>query len=281
MANFTRDWNEATPLGTTDANMIDDIMKEGEVDISDRLKALIYGFIAGENDGVPGCKNLAFKVQEGDPTVSASTITLYSKDVSSESHLYFKDESGDIRQITKAAGLLNIIAGDYEADSIDEDDIELANDAYLTAANAAGTGTVDLIKAGTDDVPIIPDGAKMASSAAPTEDEGIANMKYVDDQDAADHPAYSGGESHTDGSGLTFKMGTWSGTLANGATHDIEFDSEFDHACIAAIAVENNSTQAGGVASGYGVTFDKTKLTLYNKDDNGSKYNASWIAIGY
>ncbi|HDY88246.1 MAG TPA: hypothetical protein ENH82_09060 [bacterium] len=58
---------------------------------------------------------------------------------------------------------------------------ELPNDTYLTADNAAGTGTVDLIKANTSDVAVIPDGSELATSAAPTADADIANKKYVDD----------------------------------------------------------------------------------------------------
>lgn len=54
---------------------------------------------------------------------------------------------------------------------------------------------------------ILADGSQLATSAAPVNDADIANKKYVVDQDAADHPTYSGGESHTDGSGLITKMG--------------------------------------------------------------------------
>jgi hypothetical protein len=196
MATFTRDWNEASPAGTDDASSGDDEIRNFKVEVSDRLKALVYGFIAGENDGVPGCKNLPFKVQSGDPTVGASTIVFYAKDVSNECHWYFKDESGDVRQVTKAAGLLNILAGDYAANSVDEDDIQLANDAYMTALDAAGTGTVDLIKAGTNDLPTLPDSSEMASNAAPTEDEGIVNKKFVDDSIKGDAPTANDSEAN-------------------------------------------------------------------------------------
>lgn len=68
-----------------------------------------------------------------------------------------------------------------EDDAVGAEHIELQNDTYLTAADAAGTGTVDLIKANASDVPVIPDGAQTATDAAPTDDKGIANKKYVDD----------------------------------------------------------------------------------------------------
>ncbi len=62
-----------------------------------------------------------------------------------------------------------------------------ANDAFLQARNAVGNGNVDLIKANASDVPEVPDGATLASSAAPTADAEIANKKYVDDQLAWNH----------------------------------------------------------------------------------------------
>ena len=69
-----------------------------------------------------------------------------------------------------------------KAGKIKPDKLQLPNDTYLTADNAADTGTVDLIKANTSDVAVIPDGSELATSAAPTADADIANKKYVDDQ---------------------------------------------------------------------------------------------------
>jgi hypothetical protein len=69
--------------------------------------------------------------------------------------------------------------------------LKLPNDTYLTADNYAGTGTVNLIKANTSDVAVIPDGSELASSAAPTADADIANKKYVDDNVGGIGPAWS------------------------------------------------------------------------------------------
>lgn len=66
----------------------------------------------------------------------------------------------------------------------------VANDAYLQGRNVAGDGNIDLIKVGTNDLPTLPDSAEMASSAAPVEDEAIANKKYVDDQITANAHAF-------------------------------------------------------------------------------------------
>lgn len=70
----------------------------------------------------------------------------------------------------------------------------VANDSYLQARNEAGDGNVDLIKAARNeaddaDVAQIPDEARLASSAAPTEDTQLVNKKFVNDQIAANAEA--------------------------------------------------------------------------------------------
>ena len=192
MASFTRNWDEANPTDNTYAYEIDEYNRYLRVDCSDRLKAMIYGFTAGENDGLPGFKKLTFKQQSSAAaTPNTDEIVLYSIDDGTNCGLYGKNEDGYAKQVLKKSGtslILNCEAGDYTANSIDEDDIQLANNAYLTALNLAGDGTVNLIKAGTNDLSTLPDGSEMATNAAPTEDEGIVNKKYVDDQVSAAIP---------------------------------------------------------------------------------------------
>jgi len=78
-----------------------------------------------------------------------------------------------------------VINDSAESDELKEVTIanlrKLANNSYLKGLNAAGDGTVDLIKANASDVPVLPDGTQMASNAAPDDDVDIANKKYVDD----------------------------------------------------------------------------------------------------
>ena len=105
----------------------------------------------------------------------------------------------------------------------------VANDTYLQGRNSADDGNVDMIKIGRNeaddtDVVQVPDKARTASNAAPTEDTQIANKKYVDDQDTADHPAYTGGQSHTDGSGMITKLGY---TAIGATTGTITFSTPF------------------------------------------------------
>lgn len=193
MAAFTTDWDTDLSSDSTDAIQIDDYMNKTRTDIEERLKEWVYGFVAGENDGVGGLIMAKFKEQAGDVTTAASVLGLYAKD-DSGTCLYARPESnGTAVKIIDENGNLVVVAGDYAADSIDEDDIQLANDAHLTAKDYAGTGTVDLIKVGTNDLPTLPDSSEMASDAAPVEDEAIVNKKYVDDLIAAEVTARSFG----------------------------------------------------------------------------------------
>jgi len=141
-----------------------------------------------------------------------------------------------------------------------------ANDSYLQARNVADDGNVNLIKAGANDLPTLPDSAEMASSAAPVEDEAIANKKYVDDQiTAIQDPAYAGGESHSFIGGLGIKMGIAAGIGA------VTFGAPFANDCISAVA------SPAGTAGTFRVhSVSKTGFTIA-----GTATTYHWIAIGY
>lgn len=66
----------------------------------------------------------------------------------------------------------------------------VANNAYLQSRNAAGNGNVNILIVGTDNIPHLVDGTTLTSDAAPTANHGIANKKYVDNQDVANRAAY-------------------------------------------------------------------------------------------
>lgn len=97
---FTRDWNEATPLGTADANTLDTIIKNGEVDISDRLKNMVYGFIAGENSVAQHFQYVQFYEQASVSQPSAGFGRVYTKAVGGKCELFWQDEDGDEIQLT-------------------------------------------------------------------------------------------------------------------------------------------------------------------------------------
>jgi hypothetical protein len=86
------------------------------------------------------------------------------------------DEDGNILVLTDA-GTLNIVPADING--------TITNNAYFTAIDAAGTGEVDLIKADVNDVATLPDGTKLATSAAPSAASEISNKAYADSRSAS------------------------------------------------------------------------------------------------
>jgi len=280
MASFERNWNESTPGGTQDRSLADDYIRYSKVNISDRLKALIYGFISGENDGVQGCKNLAFKQQSSDPTVAADTITLYAKNVGANNELFIKDEADSVVQLTTAgkigAGGVTLLAGKDLIGSATSD-IAINTDKF-TVAGATGN-TVIAGTLGVTGVATVAKGSLLASSDAPTTDAMISNKKYVDDQDTADHPAYSGGQSHTDGSGLIIKMGGESvaANTTDDVTYEAAFPNAFVHAQCSYQGPATDITNPCSVNAKSGAT--KTTLQVTNGDD-GTRV-IYWMAIGY
>ena len=117
---------------------------------------------------------------------------------------YFEDAAGNEIQLTDA-GKIRLRSTDYK----------LAHNTNLVGIDASGTGTVNLIKVNASNKPEIPDGAVLASSAAPTVDAGFANKKYVDDslasglalKDGILPLVYAGEESVTFPNGLIMKFG--------------------------------------------------------------------------
>lgn len=104
-----------------------------------------------------------------------------------------------------AVGLVSVV---FAADvKVKSGTVHIENDTYLKAVDNAGTGTVDLIKANSSDVAVIPDGSELATSAAPTADADIANKKYVDEGDTVQHDS-EGGYSNCDVDGTKTKVYT-------------------------------------------------------------------------
>lgn len=200
---FTDDWDTDLCSDATDAIQIDDYINKTRTDIEERLKNWVYGFVQGENDGVGGLIFAKFKEQSGDQTTAASVLGLYAKD-DSGTCLYARPESNGTA-IKLLDANCQIPAGAYAADSIDEDDIRLANNANLTGRNNAGDGDINILKVNTSDgvtmgaVTTLPDTSALATSGAPAADAQIANKKYVDDLIASEvtASAYTDEDSDT------------------------------------------------------------------------------------
>ena len=200
MADFSETWDSNNPSDSSNANQIDDFINSTRSMVEERLQDMVYGFTAGEDTDAPGFKKITVKQQAsaaGSP--NADEVVLYSIDDGTACGLYAKNEDGYATQILKKIGsTFTIPSGAYGADTIDEDDIRLANDSYLTGRNNAGDGDIDIIKVNTSDgitlgaVTTLPDTSALATSGAPAADAQLANKKYVDDQlDTKDFGEYT------------------------------------------------------------------------------------------
>jgi len=163
----TRDWDSGVPIDHTKFKAIPGAIAALALDIEERLQAFFYGFTSGETSD--GIKYLPFWVQTTAPTGAANKVCIYSEDSTSKAALKVKTEDNAEIQLTERDwGLL--------------DDFALGNNTPLRARNAADDGFVNLLKADGSNIPTLPDGAKLASTAAPTQDYEIPNKKYVDDE---------------------------------------------------------------------------------------------------
>jgi hypothetical protein len=184
------------------------------------------------------------------PTLEAGECALYSKAVDGISELFFEDSDGTEKQLT-SGGTLNVDAADIVENSITDLMIQLRNDQWLMSKNAAGDGEVGLIKANTDDVPVLGEGAKTYDTSAPTEDDDIANKAYVD----AAHGYFASGA-----------------TVFNDHVHTANAFEDLDLSAVvgartALVYLELYSTGAGHFAckpKGYGGSF----LDHINQTDN-------------
>lgn len=105
---------------------------------------------------------------EADPAPGANKGALYIKDVGGVAELFFQDEVDNPVQLTTG--------GKLRFASLDN----VANDTYIAAVDAAGTGTADLIKASADDVPVLAAGAELAAAIdGDSEDLAIVNKSYL------------------------------------------------------------------------------------------------------
>lgn len=205
------------------------------------------------------------------PSAVANKGFVYAKDVSGKAELFYRDEDGNEVQIS-SGGIIKLTSAALLG--------ILANDTYFTAIDNAGTGTVNLIKATTGDIPEILAGAVLSSSAAPTADAGLANKKYVDDSFS---PTTMTGSSGSNGevtfrNGLQLKWGD-KGGFGTGETKVIDFTDEgltdFDNVCFQGFATYAtvNQTESASVTA-----FTASNISVNNGGANG--VTIRWWAIG-
>lgn len=173
LASWTDTLKTSTPAGTDDPREADDRMREIKAAFVERFDIDHYCEASATStyDAADTGKHryVTFREPNDLTSMSADESALFSKDVNSLTELHWIDESDNVLQLTSKGA-------------------NLANDAYLIAGDIAGTGTVDLIKADANDDVVLADGAELATSAAPTTDQAIANKKYVDDKSVDSTP---------------------------------------------------------------------------------------------
>ena len=132
--SYTRDWSDGSPIDHSKFKNQPSSVRDARVDISDRLKNMIYGFIAGET--TEGFKKLSLYVQTTAPSTVADFIIMYGKDASSKCELHLADEDGNEIQAT-SRGYLYLLKA------------LLANNTYIKGRNAADNANLDLLKVST------------------------------------------------------------------------------------------------------------------------------------
>jgi len=153
----------------------------------------------------------------------------------------------------------------------------------VTAAsgNTLVAGTLDVTGAAEiTGVATLGDASLLKTSAAPTTDAMIVNMKYVDDQIAAiQDPTYAGGESHTFDGGLIIKQGYINPISAN-EDKTVTFAVPFPTDCINGFAC-NASDVAGSSRGQVMNVFTLTAASMHVFSYGGVASKARWFAIGY
>lgn len=189
MANVpTTAWDETSPAGSDNISQGDNKIRELKTQIREVINVDHDFPSSGQDTDVGQHKKVTLQEQDDLGTGDVGATILGSQTVGGKGELVYTDEDDNDIQLTSGGSIgsatTDIIGNDCDLDgAIHADDISIdTNDTYITSKDAAGTGTVDLIKANSSDIPVIPDGAQLATSGAPTEDAGIANKKYVDDK---------------------------------------------------------------------------------------------------
>lgn len=176
---WTYTLDRATPLGTQPPSILDDSDREIKAALIERMNVDHYLPYTGTQVSHADAgyhRDIHFYSTTGvDPILDFDTV-------SGIDELRYTDSGGKATRIT-SNGTLNLASADIRG--------KLANDTYFTAIDNAGTGTVNLIKASTADVAVLPMGSELSTSDAPTADADIAHKRYVDDMTVVVQEVYS------------------------------------------------------------------------------------------
>ena len=164
-----------TPAGGDDPSEGDDRIREAKVAVQEILDVDHYMEASGANvydDAARGKhRQVTFKEAVAITSVLAGEGALFVKEVDGIPELHFCDDEDNVVQLT-TGGLTKLTSAALTG--------VLAYNAYSTCKDIGGTGTINLIRGTTGDKAQLPDGARLASSAAPISSYDIANKGYVD-----------------------------------------------------------------------------------------------------
>ncbi len=170
---------------------------------------------------------------------------------------------------TEKLAALAVTTAKLAADAVTEAKIQLSNNAFLEALDFAGTGTVDLIKANASDKPVLPDGAQLATNAAPTLDPDIVNKKYADEAGLANQ-----------------KVGTFSYDVSTATGTQAITGVGFQPKVLILMASLNDASGSWGIVSGTtggGLTQSMNSISTTYANDNDAPIlyvNGGNTAIG-
>jgi len=159
----------------------------------------------------------------------------------------------------------------------------VGNNSYLTGRNAANSANINMIKVGANDLPTLLDASEMASTAAPTEAEGIVNKKYVDDNEAATKYSVNPmtGDDDSDGT-ITFPNGMiqkWGKVSITGTEEKaVTFAVAFTAKCFQVIVCFGQTDANSSDRSLTAYTISKTGFTV--RSQSGNNTICRWFAIG-
>ncbi len=177
---FSSTYDIATPAGTDSPTFADDRMREIKAAVQERMavdhKFSLTGTEVSATDTGEHTK-ITFNTTISDPTQVSGKAHAYMK----SDELFYQDDTNTTVQITSAGALLGDSLKD---DSVDEDAIELSNNAFMSAEDFGGGGQVSIIKVDLSDDVIIRsvsgNTAKLSSEATLAGPTDIVHKAYVD-----------------------------------------------------------------------------------------------------
>ncbi len=268
---FVNTIDTETPLGTDAPSVLDDRDREAKAGWQERLNVNMYFPLTGTQVSDADTGEFRFCLFH-EPLATPATIAVNHgyigiKDFGGKAELVWKDEDEQEIQFTSAGTILLVNA-------------RIANNTFIKAVDNAGTGTVDLIKATTGDIPEILVGAVLSADTAPAVDAGIANKKYVDDNEAATKYSINPmtGANDSDGT-ITYPNGMiqkWGKASRTGVDTTITFAVAFPNACFQAFAMGGTNADVLRHPSAY----SPTAATFKVQCNDAAMTTFRWFAIG-